>query len=401
MNKFKVCYYRLFQKTLYVLSKLIRFPIPSIKDKLEDIIDILKTKKLRKPLFIVSNTVSKSERFSSFIKTLEKENITYFIYTGVPPDPTFKSIEVLTGFYKAHECDSIIAVGGGSVIDAAKAMGVLVSYKNKPLSKFRGVLKVHKNLPYFIAAPTTAGTGSEATIASVVINEATNDKFSITDGHLVPKVAILDDTLLKELPNNIIAYTGADALSHSLEAFLGNSSSKLTNDYSLKALYLIKNNLYEFYLDSKNTEARKNMLYASYYGGIVLSRAYVGYVHSLAHAVGGLYHISHGKAIAILLPYVLEVYGEKAYNKLAIAAEEMEIVDSNLTKEEKAKALISWIKDMNNKMGIPNTFDGLIMTQDLDFLVKHAYHEANPWYPVPKILDYKDLKDILVLANGK
>lgn len=401
MNIVKRLYYRAFQKSVRLLSKLIKFPIPKIKDNLEDIIDILKAKKLKKPLFVVSNTVSKSERFNSFIKVLDNEEIKYFIYTGVTPDPTFKSIDVLTGFYRAHECDSIIAIGGGSVIDAAKAMGVLASYKKKTLSTFRGVLKVHKRLPYFIAAPTTAGTGSEATIASVVINEEKNDKFSITDGHLVPRVAILDDTLLKGLPKHIIAQTGMDAFTHAIEAYLGNNPSRASNDASLKSLYLTKNNLYEFYLDSNNTEARKNMLYASFYAGIALTRAYVGYVHALAHAVGGMYHIPHGKAIAILLPYVLEAYGEKAYKKMAIVSDELDLCDKNLSKEEKAKALISWIRDMNAKMEIPSHFDGLIKTHDLDFLVNHAYHEANPWYPVPKILDYKELKDILILANGK
>ena len=143
------------------------------------------------------------------------------------------------------------------------------------------------------------------------------------------------------------------------------------------------------------------MLYASFYAGIALTRAYVGYVHALAHAVGGMYHIPHGKAIAILLPYVLEAYGEKAYKKMAIVSDELDLCDKNLSKEEKAKALISWIRDMNAKMDIPSHFDGLIKTHDLDFLVNHAYHEANPWYPVPKILDYKELKDILILANGK
>lgn len=400
MNIFSLGYYRLFQGVIRVLQQLIHFSIPKVYESIDEIPNILKERGFKRPILVVSNSVSKSVRFISFLDDLKANEIDFALYTGVTPDPTFKSIEVLAGFYRAQGCDSIIAVGGGSVLDAAKAMGVLVKYPKKSLKSFKGVLKVHKNLPFFIAVPTTAGTGSEATIASVVINEKTNDKFSISDGHLVPDVAILDDTLLIGLPQTIISTTGMDAYTHALEAFIGRSGFKFTNENALRALKLIKDNLYDFYVDSDNKNARKNMLYASYYAGLAFTRAYVGYVHALAHSVGGVYHKPHGLCVAVFLPYVLEAYGKKAHKKLAIISDTLGIIDINKSEEEKAKALILWIRNLNKDLGIPNGFNGLIKDKDLVLLASHAYKEANPWYPVPKELTKKELIEVLRKANN-
>ena len=332
---------------------------------------------------------------------LDTNQIKYFPYIGIASDPTFKTIEVLAGFYKAHECDSIIAIGGGSVIDAAKAMGVLVSNKYKNLSRFKGVLKVKKKLPYFIAVPTTAGTGSEASIASVVTNEETKDKFAISDGKLVPNVAILDDSLLKGLPSELVATTGMDAFTHAIESYMNHAGNKKSKEYAKKSLYLIKNHLYEFYSDRENDIARHNMLYASFYAAISFTRSYVGYVHALAHAIGGVYHKPHGYLIAILLPYVLEAYGKKAYRALAKASIEMGIGSNTSSREENALSLISWIRELNQKMGIPNSLDNLINEKDYLPLAEHASIEANPWYPVPKELDKNELAFVLRKANSK
>ena len=401
MNGIKIAYARTFQFFLRIASKIVRFPIPMTKERLEDIPTLLNSNGLKCPILIVSNTVSKGKRYESFIKMLEANQIKYFPYIGIASDPTFKTIEVLAGFYKAHECDSIIAIGGGSVIDAAKAMGVLVSNKYKNLSRFKGVLKVKKKLPYFIAVPTTAGTGSEASIASVVTNEETKDKFAISDGKLVPKVAILDDSLLKGLPSELVATTGMDAFTHAIESYMNHAGNKKSKEYAKKSLYLIKNHLYEFYSDRENDIARHNMLYASFYAAISFTRSYVGYVHALAHAIGGVYHKPHGYLIAILLPYVLEAYGKKAYKALAKAAIEMGIGSNTASREENALSLISWIRELNQKMGIPNSLDNLINEKDYLPLAEHASIEANPWYPVPKELDKNELASVLRRANSK
>jgi alcohol dehydrogenase class IV len=401
MNVIKIAYARTFQFFLRIASKIVRFPIPMTKERLEDIPTLLNSNGLKCPILIVSNTVSKGKRYESVIKMLEAYQIKYFPYIGIASDPTFKTIEVLAGFYKAHECDSIIAIGGGSVIDAAKAMGVLVSNKYKNLSRFKGVLKVKKKLPYFIAVPTTAGTGSEASIASVVTNEETKDKFAISDGKLVPNVAILDDSLLKGLPSELVATTGMDAFTHAIESYMNHAGNKKSKEYAKKSLYLIKNHLYEFYSDRENDIARHNMLYASFYAAISFTRSYVGYVHALAHAIGGVYHKPHGYLIAILLPYVLEAYGKKAYKALAKASIEMGIGSNTASREENALSLISWIRELNQKMGIPNSLDNLINEKDYLPLAEHASIEANPWYPVPKELDKNELAFVLRKANSK
>ena len=401
MNGIKIAYARTFQFFLRIASKIVRFPIPMTKERLEDIPTLLNSNGLKCPILIVSNTVSKGKRYESVIKMLEANQIKYFPYIGIASDPSFKTIEVLAGFYKAHECDSIIAIGGGSVIDAAKAMGVLVSNKYKNLSRFKGVLKVKKKLPYFIAVPTTAGTGSEASIASVVTNEETKDKFAISDGKLVPKVAILDDSLLKGLPSELVATTGMDAFTHAIESYMNHAGNKKSKEYAKKSLYLIKNHLYEFYSDRENDIARHNMLYASFYAAISFTRSYVGYVHALAHAIGGVYHKPHGYLIAILLPYVLEAYGKKAYKALSKASIEMGIGSNTASREENALSLISWIRELNQKMGIPNSLDNLINEKDYLPLAEHASIEANPWYPVPKELDKNELAFVLRRANSK
>ena len=401
MNGIKIAYARTFQFFLRIASKIVRFPIPMTKERLEDIPTLLNSNGLKCPILIVSNTVSKGKRYESVIKMLEANQIKYFPYIGIASDPSFKTIEVLAGFYKAHECDSIIAIGGGSVIDAAKAMGVLVSNKYKNLSRFKGVLKVKKKLPYFIAVPTTAGTGSEASIASVVTNEETKDKFAISDGKLVPNVAILDDSLLKGLPSELVATTGMDAFTHAIESYINHAGNKKSKEYAKKSLYLIKNHLYEFYSDRENDIARHNMLYASFYAAISFTRSYVGYVHALAHAIGGVYHKPHGYLIAILLPYVLEAYGKKAYKALSKASIEMGIGSNTASREENALSLISWIRELNQKMGIPNSLDNLINEKDYLPLAEHASIEANPWYPVPKELDKNELAFVLRRANSK
>ena len=401
MNVIKTAYARTFQFFLRIASKIVRFPIPTVKERLEDIPTLLKDKGLKCPILIVSNTVSKGKRYESLIKMLDANQIKYFSYIGVASDPTFKTIEVLAGFYKAHECDSIIAIGGGSVLDAAKAMGVLVSNKYKNLARFKGVLKVKKRLPFFIAVPTTAGSGSEASIAAVVTNQETKDKFAISDGKLVPNVAILDDSLLKGLPSELVATTGMDAFTHAMESYMNHAGDKKSKEYAKKSLSLIKNHLFEFYSDRENDIARHNMLYASFYAGISFARSYVGYVHALAHAIGGVYHKPHGYLIAILLPYVLEAYGCKAYNALSEASIEMGIGSDKVSKEENASSLISWIRELNQKMGIPDSLDQMIHEKDYLPLAEHASIEANPLYPVPKEFDKNELAFILKRANSK
>jgi alcohol dehydrogenase class IV len=277
-------------------------------------------------------------------------------------------------------------------MDCAKAAAARIVRPNKPLEKMRGTLKVMKKLPPFFAVPTTAGTGSETTVAAVVTNPKTHEKYAINDPVLRPKYAVLDPELTVGLPPHITSTTGLDALTHAVEAYIGKSNVKSTREYSEKATKLIFENLETAYNDGKNIEARKNMLEASFYAGMAFTRAYVGYVHAVAHNLGGLYGIPHGLANAVILPFMLEQFGDSVYGSLAKLADIVGI--SGNSDEEKAKGFISAIYGMNERMNIPKGFTQ-IKDEDIDTIVSRAMKEAHPLYPVPRIFDRAKLTEIV------
>ncbi len=341
----------------------------------------------KKPFIIVSNSVSKGTHYEKFKKMLDELSIGYFEFKKVKQNPEFKVILEAKEVAKANDVDSIIAIGGGSIIDTAKAVGALLANKNKKLEQFKGLLKVKKRHPMLIACPTTAGSGSEVTIASVITNSEMNDKFAINSPNLVPQVIVLDDELLRSLPKNIIANCGMDALTHALEAYLGNALTKKTEKAALEAISLINSSLLDFYNDSNNDIARTNMLKASYLAGVSFTRSYVGYVHAIAHALGGKYDIPHGYANAVILPHLLDKYKKKSSRKYLHLAKLLHL--------ENEDAFLDWVKNLNKEMGIPSLFADIIKEDDIQFLAKHAAKEANPLYPVPLELSEKELEEII------
>ncbi len=330
-------------------------------------------------------------RFLEALKEIYPEVVTF---DEVPPNPTVDAVYAAYYVAKKSNCDAIVAIGGGSVLDAAKIVGALLTNPRRPLTKMKGVLKIRHRLPLFIAVPTTAGTGSEATVAAVITDSKTHDKFAISDPHLIPKIAVLDDTLLTSLPPSLIASTGMDALTHAVEAYLGHALTKKTASYALQSVRLIHDNLLAFYQDPKNETARKNMQEASYLAGVAFTRSYVGYVHAIAHSLGGAYNVPHGYANAIILPHVLRAYGKKAEKKLARLSDVAKLTAYDESREKKAQAFLSWIEEANKAMGIPTQFQGVIQEKDIPALARHAAKEANPLYPVPKELSAKQLEAI-------
>src|SRR5574344_268630 len=354
MNLFHRIYCRSYQKIILAFSFTLKWSEPELHEgagSLKDIPFILNQKNRIHPLIVTDPGIYKLGLQSPLLQVLGEHKIAYEFYHDVVPNPTFDVVEEASKMYRDGNCDCLIALGGGSSMDTAKAVGARIVNPHKTLGQMKGILKVGHKLPLLIAIPTTAGTGSEATLAAVVVNPKTKDKFSINDPHLIPEVAVLDNTLLQGLPPAIIASTGIDALTHAIESYLGHSSTKKTKDYALKATALIKDNLYPFYQDPKNEKARAAMQKAAYLAGVSFTRAYVGYVHALAHALGGYYNVPHGLANAVLLPYVLRAYGKSAYKRLAEISDYLELASPSLTPGEKANALISWIEDLNAKMG--------------------------------------------------
>jgi alcohol dehydrogenase len=325
---------------------------------------------------------------------LKEQGINYVVYDGVQPNPTIDNIEEAVRIYQNHRCSGVVAFGGGSPMDCAKVCAARIARPGTPVKYMRGVLKVIKKLPLIYAVPTTAGTGSETTVAAVVSDPSTHEKYAINDPVLRPKYAVLDPALTIGLPPHITSTTGMDALTHAVEAFIGQSNTEGTEEAAKKAVKLIFDNLYKAYENGKDIEARENMLEASYLAGVAFTRAYVGYVHAIAHNIGGLYGTPHGLANAVILPYVLEFYGESAYPRLAILADCAGLDTAGLSESEKGKLFIEEIKKLNEKMNIPKHLD--IKEEDLTTLAQRALHEGNPLYPVPKIMDFNECLELLV-----
>ncbi len=349
----------------------------------------IREKGLNSVLVVTDKGLMGLNLLDSLFKGLEETGINYVVYDGVQPNPTIDNIEAALELYKTNSCEGIVAFGGGSPMDCAKACGARVARPEKSIPEMRGVLKVIKKLPPLFAVPTTAGTGSETTIAAVVSNPVTHEKNAINDPRLRPKVAVLDPELTLGLPKKITSTTGMDALTHAVEAYIGRSNTKSTRECAEKATKMIFDNILTAYEDGKNITARENMLEASYLAGLAFTRAYVGYVHAIAHNLGGMYGTPHGLANAVILPYVLDYYGASAYKPLAKLADIAGFETAGMDDEQKAQLFIAKIREYNEKMGIPSKFD-FIKEEDIPTIAKRALKEGNPLYPVPKIMDMAD-----------
>ena len=282
---------------------------------------LIKSKGVNKVLVVTDKGLMSLNLLDPLFKKLEEVGVEYVVYDGVQPNPTIPNIEECKDMYVQNNCQGIIAFGGGSSMDCAKAAGARVVKPKQSVRAMRGQLKVHKALPPFFAVPTTAaGTGSETTVAAVVTDPETHEKNAINDTCLRPKYAVVDLKLVG-LPPHITSTTGMDALTHAVEAYIGKSNTKDTIREAEEATKLIFDNIEEAYNNGKNLEARGNMLKGSYLAGRAFTHAYVGYVHAIAHNLGGLYGTPHGLANAVILPYVLDYYADAAYPQLAKLAD--------------------------------------------------------------------------------
>ncbi|NLC73205.1 MAG: iron-containing alcohol dehydrogenase [Ruminococcaceae bacterium] len=317
---------------------------------------------------------------------LEKAGMQYEVFCDVEANPSVETVEEIFKMYVATGCDGFVALGGGSPMDAAKAAAARVVRPRTPLHRMAGVLKVLKPIPPFIAIPTTAGTGSETTIAAVITDRAKNHKYALMDLVLTPKYAILDPELIVSLSPRTTAATGMDALTHAVEAYVCNSyNTKESLRCAEEAVVTIMKCLEPSFRDPSDLRLRQEMLLASFKAGFAFTRAGVGNVHAIAHTLGGFYNTPHGLANAVILPIVLEDYSFAVWDKLAHLAELTGIAASGTT-EERAKAFIAEIRRMNDVMGIPRGFD-FILDKDIPTMIKMALAEANPVYPVPVIYD--------------
>ncbi len=393
----KKCWYRINQKVLKLGLCFMNWKEPMVLEGEGAVLKLpafIKEKGIKRVLIVTDKGLMKLNLLDPLFLELQKQGIFYVVYDDVQPNPTIPNIECCKDAYINHNCQGIIAFGGGSPMDCAKAAGARVVKPRQSVRKMRGYLKVGRKLPPFFAVPTTAGTGSETTLAAVVTDPETHEKNAIADMALRPKYAVLDSTLTIGLPPHITSTTGMDALTHAVESYIGKSNVKSTIRYAEEAVKLIHGNLEKAYNNGKDLEARSNMLKGSYLAGCAFTRAFVGYVHAIAHNLGGMYGTPHGLANAVILPYVLEWYGSSVYKPLAKLADLINLTEKDKTDEEKAKAYIAEIRRMNKAMNIPEKFD-FIKEEDVPILVKRALKEGNPGYPVPKIMNANDCEKVI------
>lgn len=364
---------------------------PEILHRCEELPDTLKQHKIKKILIVTDPGIVACGLTAKVTSVLAKEKISYSVYDQTSANPTVRNVEEALALYQKEHCKALLAIGGGSAMDCAKALGARIACPKKTLGQLKGTLHVLHRIPLLIAVPTTAGTGSENTLAAVITDSEKKHKYVLNDFVLIPRYAILDAELTYSLPPHLTATTGMDALTHAVEAYIGRSTTKETREKALLAVKTIYQNIETAYHDGHNHAARDQMLNAAYLAGFAFSRSYVGYVHAVAHSLGGQYNIPHGLANAVLLPEVLESYGSCIHKKLHMLGCAAGVCTEQDSIKAGAGKFIASIRTLNKNMGIPDFLSG-IQERDIETMSVHAAKEANPLYPVPKLMTRKELE---------
>ena len=391
MNIFKKAYCRVYQTIFHLALPLLPYREPIVYDNVDKVVDILRQRKLNSALLVTDSVLREMGVTKSLETILQANDIKCVVYDKTRANRTVDNGEEALSLYLDQGCECLIAFGGGSSMDCAKAVGARVAYPKKSLNKLKGILKVRKKIPTLIAIPTTAGTGSEVTLTAVITDPKTKHKYTMNDFPLIPSYAILDPKVTYTLPPSLTATTGLDALTHCVEAYIGRSTTKETRQKALEATSLIFKYIERAFENGEDNEARANMLKAAYLAGVAFSKSYVGYIHAVAHSLGGQYNIPHGLANAVIMPYVLEDYGKSVYKKLHSLGIAAGVCSTQDNYEEGVKKFIKAIRELNARMNIPEKLQGIIK-EDIPQMAEHADKEANPLYPVPKLMDKKELE---------
>mmetsp|Transcript_68642 Transcript_68642/g.128042 ORF Transcript_68642/g.128042 Transcript_68642/m.128042 type:complete len:458 (-) Transcript_68642:73-1446(-) len=328
----------------------------------------------KKPLVVTDRVLIDSGIVAPVNKALSSCGLSFETYEGVLPNPHVELVEEAEALFRQGSCDGLVAVGGGSAMDLAKVVGARIC-NAKSIKAYHGAFTVTtlglRKLPPMVAVPTTAGTGSECTVAAVISVPKEESKIIIMDLGFIPPVAVLDPMLLLQLPPVVTAATGMDALTHAIESYLSGIRSSETAKWSLEAVQKIYQSLQKSYKDGKDVDAREQMLTASHLAGLAFTRANVGNVHAIAHQLGAIFHTPHGIANAMLLPHVLEYYldgeeGEGAsycadmYCELAVAAGLSAGKPTDLKmKRDLARQFVVSIVEMAEAMSLPTSIPEL------------------------------------------
>ena len=372
---------------LYMQPKMIKG-----EHALLDFVDVLKEKHLTHYMIVTTPGFIKRGTLQSFFDALNQNDIQYSIFHDLKPDPEIYDVEKLKEMFIKEGCQALIAIGGGSVIDCSKAALACIQMKNLDVKTVLHTGRVSKPLPLLIAVPTTAGTGSEVTAGAVITDPIKKRKYALSHLFLIPKYAVLDSSLLVSLPSNMTAYTGMDALTHAIEAYINCFNNRKTNEYALCAIKAIFQYLVPSFEDGLNKHYRLELLEASYNAGVAISNNYVGYVHAIAHGIGGMYHLQHGMINATILPIVLEEYGSAVVSKLAKIADVVGITGAN--DQDKSTQFIQKLKDLNQIFSIPTSIPE-IQEEDIHYLAIGAEKEGNPSYPTPVTWNVEQFEKVI------
>ena len=413
---------RIYQGAMKVGMYMLPWHTPEVIEDRADsdrLLEDIKRREVERLLVVMGPNMMKRGLPVPMLEKLRANGIECEVFDRLTSDPTDAQVEEGVRLYNEKNAQGIILFGGGSPMDCGKAIAARIARPDRTIAELQGVLKVRlrRKVPVMWAIPTTSGTGSEATMAAVITDHETHRKKSINDMAIIPHVCVLDAGLTAGLSPDITAYNGMDALCHAVEAYTNNAyNTALEKKMAKDAVKLIYENLEGAYENGSDMEKRQNMQRAAFYAGRAFTRGCVGYVHAIGHAVGGLYGVPHGKAMAILLPHVLKAFGSSAEAKLAELADHCGLsaeygvdhddrtggcacpaygaMKGKTTNNGKARLFIEWIENTKRSMDIPDRFD-CIKEEDVETIAKWADAEANPLYPVPKIFDRKQLEDLV------
>ncbi|OQY01158.1 MAG: alcohol dehydrogenase [Bacteroidetes bacterium 4572_117] len=374
-------------------------------EALETIPYELKQMNVSRPIIITDKGITNAGLLKVLIDSFDdSELVIGVVFDETPPDSSLKTVNKIAKLYTEYNCDSIIALGGGSPMDTAKGVNIIISEKDDDLRKFMGADRLKTPQKPFIAIPTTSGTGSEVTLVAVIYDEVNNVKMPFTSNRLLPNIAIVDPRMTLSLPARITAATGMDALTHAVEAYTCLQKNPMSDAYAFAAIKLVSENLLEVVKNGDNKQARFAMANASTMAGIAFSNSMVGAVHAIGHACGAIAHVHHGNAMAILLPYVMKFNMdmlENLYAELLLPIAGEEIFAETKT-GEKAMKTIEIILIMNHSLnklcGMPvKLSDAGVKKEQFEQIAKTAINDG-AMLPNPKELNEKDVIDILTEA---
>lgn len=392
----KTLYYKIRAIAVTLLLRLLPRNMPLVYSGIGSSLTLCRQLALlgyRKVLIVTDTFLNDSGLLDNIKQALKESDVEFAVYAGVQPDPVFEQVSEGAALLRKESCDAVLGIGGGSVLDAAKLIA-LVHNNPGDLAFYDGIQKAKKpGLPMF-AVPTTAGTGSETTPASVITDSKSHRKVAVADGKLVPHYVALDAELTRTMPAHITAATGMDALTHAVESWLSKASTGSTEAMAAAAARLVFENLARAWRDGDDMEAREAMLTASFYAGVAFGRTSVGYAHGIAHQLGRVCGTPHGDANAMVLPEVLAAYGDCVHERLAALARQVGLEKDGGSDQELAEALSARIVELRAELNMRLKPEGL-KAADIPAMVDSAIRETGDLYPVPRYLSAREVSQIV------